>query len=594
MKKIKFRFKKAKPAKVKAKPAKSKMKKRLNLIRNMKISRKYMTAFFTTAGLFLIAGVIVYIQLIKGQQDIEKIDEYSKRVNDMADMSAIIQGKDVQIADYLLSESNRYIEAFTDYQEQFDALVEKVEPTMNTEQQKVLFTQIIENDQELNSIFFDEIGSALDSGQQYLAGLIRNRSSELRSTTVGLVDELMNIVKKDQEEAVQQSKSSLDASALLLVIAIPVALIAGIVLMLFISRSISSNLNNVVKITSEVASGNLLVKSMEYNSKDEIGQLANAVNQMKENIHNILLKVSSASELVSSRSDVLTQSAVEVKEGNEQIATTMEELSSGSETQANSASDLAESMNDFVQRVKLSEQNGQEIAKSSENVLSLTNDGTTLMKQSVTQMNQIDTIVAEAVGKVQGLENQSNEISKLVSVIKDIADQTNLLSLNAAIEAARAGEHGKGFAVVADEVRKLSDQVASSVGEITTIVQSIQMETNDVVTSLNSGYSEVKEGTSQIEATGRSFETINSSVSEMAEKITTISVNLKDIAENSSNMNNLIEEIASVSEESAAGVEQAAASSQQTSSSMEEVSSNADELAKLAEQLNDELKVFKL
>lgn len=561
---------------------------------NTKISRKYLFVFLFTAVLFLIAGGVVFLQLTKGQKDVQAIDQYSSRVNDMADMAALIQTKDVQIADYLLTKKSRFVDSFEEYQAQFDELKEKIEPSLTTDEQREIFNKIVENDAKVNEMFYGEISDAVNNNQEYMAMSIRAQSSELRSYTIELVTELMDIVKKDQKKVVLQSKSSLQAGITTLSVVNIAAIILGVILLLLVSKRISISLTKVVDMTKEVANGNLRVHSIDYKGKDEIGQLADAVNQMKDNIQGILYKVASAANTLSKRSEQLTQSAVEVREGNEQIASTMEELSSGSENQANSATDLAERMNSFVQKVHHSEKDGLEIAGTSNNVLSLTNEGQVLMKSSVVQMEQIDTIVSEAVERVQGLDKQSLEISKLVSVIKDIADQTNLLSLNAAIEAARAGEHGKGFAVVAEEVRKLSDQVSASVGEITTIVNSIQNETGHVVNSLNKGYTEVKEGTAQIEETGRNFASIHNSVSEMVTKIETISKNLRNIADNTNDMNNLIEDIAAISEESAAGVEQAAASAQQTSSSMEEVSMSAAELEKLAEQLNNELKVFKL
>lgn len=224
----------------------------------------------------------------------------------------------------------------------------------------------------------------------------------------------------------------------------------------------------------------------------------------------------------------------------------------------------------------------------------MTNEGKQYMEDTSQQMAKIDGIVQDAVKKMAILDNQTQEINHLVVIIQKIADQTNLLALNAAIEAARAGEHGRGFAVVADEVRKLAEQVAVSIADITGFVEKIQVESNRVSDSLQSGYAEVEEGTSQIAKTGQTFNQINTSVTTMVEDIKGISDNLESIKVNSEIMNGSIEEIASVSEESAAGVEQTSAASQQITSSMEEVAGSSEQLSNLAENLADMVGRFKL
>lgn len=377
-------------------------------------------------------------------------------------------------------------------------------------------------------------------------------------------------------------------------ISLVVVLLLAIIVSLWVTKGITKPIKLVMERMKNIASGDLSHEPLETKYNNEIGQLVIATNNMNQNMRGLLNQINIVSETVSSQSEELTQAASEVKSGTEQVATTMEELATAAETQANSSSDLATIMGTFADRVEVANENGERIQENSSGVLEMTTKGSQIMNSSTEQMIKIDHIVKDAVGKMQSLDNQSQEISKLISVIKDVADQTNLLALNAAIEAARAGEHGKGFAVVADEVRKLAEQVALSVNDITGIVTNIQTESSVVADSLRDGYAEVEQGTAQIEITGETFNEISSAITEMVQSIQAVSVNLSEIAANSQEMNGSIEEIASVSEEAAAGVEQTAASAQQTSGSMEEVAGSSDHLAKLAEELNELVGRFKL
>ncbi|WP_188206870.1 methyl-accepting chemotaxis protein [Alkalibacillus aidingensis] len=377
------------------------------------------------------------------------------------------------------------------------------------------------------------------------------------------------------------------------IIVIAISVLLGLIVMVSIIRSITKPVNKLSTSINKIREGDL-TEEIDVNSRDEIGQLALGMREMQHSLREVIQNVSTASEHLSSQSEELTQSANEVKEGSLQVAATMQEISSGSETQANNSSELSSVIGEFTTKVQEAHENGELIQQNSNDVLTITDEGHQLMNSSNEQMEKIDTVVQDAVQKVQGLDTQAQKISKLISVIQDIAEQTNLLALNAAIEAARAGEHGKGFAVVADEVRKLAEQVSDSVTDITDIVSTIQNESSVVTESLKGGYKEVEQGTQQIKLTGEKFAGINEGITEVVDSIKTITSHLSEMAAGSQQMNSSIQEIAAVSEESAAGIEQTSASTQQTSSSMEEVASSSDNLAKLAEQLNDLVRQFKI
>ncbi|WP_068676431.1 methyl-accepting chemotaxis protein [Oceanobacillus sp. Castelsardo] len=561
--------------------------------RNINIGWKYGLILAIVIICFVISSVFTSLSIMDVGEKVDVMKLRGERAVKITEMGSLERGKGIRVVQYVQDQNPNLIEEFNTRKEKFDTLESELQDRMYTPEQKSLFEEITSNDEELNSLF-DDIVSAMNDGKEAEAISYVANANEIRSQTVDLLDSLLTIVDDERVKTASEALNSKDVALKIQVFAVIISTIIGIVLVLYVSRIISRNLMKVVEVSEMVANNDLTVERIDYDGNDEIGKLANSTNKMTENLRNMVQQVSHVTETVSSRSEELTQSANEVKMGTEQISVTMEELASGSETQSNHSTELSSQMDTYMNKIEETNANGEKVQVESDEVLEMTQEGSKLMESSRSQMENIDQIVQNSVQKVQGLNKQSEEISKLVFVIKDIADQTNLLALNAAIEAARAGEQGRGFAVVADEVRKLAEQVGDSVTDISTIVDNIQKEISTVTQSLQGGYEEVERGTSQIQLTGEKFNGIRNSVTDMATSIQMITANMSNLTEIGQGMNSSIQEVAAISEESAAGIEQTSASTQQTSSSMEEVAESANELARLAEELNGMIRRFKL
>ncbi|WP_394581115.1 methyl-accepting chemotaxis protein [Cytobacillus firmus] len=563
-------------------------------LRDIKIGWKYGGALLIVFILFGIAAAIV-LGLVKDIGDnVSALEKRGDRAVRITEMGSLTRAKAIRVFEYLYKPETKFMDEFQDRREQFNELEAQIRENMDTEEKLVIFDKIVAQDQKLNEIFFRKLVPAMDKGDKEASELFAGEASEIQLETVKLLDELLVIVNEERAQAVKAAKDSQFRTFNTLIISMLAAVILGALITFLISRMVSRSMNEVVSITNRIAKGELDVPEIQYRGKDEIGRLAEAVNTMSHNLRTTIQQVYEVSQTVSGQSEELSQSAEEVKAGSQQVASTMQELASGSEAQATHASNLSAFMETFTDNMQEASSSGEAVFESSKKVMDMTAKGSRLMEASIQQMGIIDQIVQDGVGKMKSLDAQSQEISKLVSVIKDIADQTNLLALNAAIEAARAGEQGRGFAVVADEVRKLAEEVTVSVTDITGIVSSIQTESANVAESLQGGYEEVEKGTSQIKTTGQTFTEISTAIKDMADSIQSITEKMETMAGKSQQMGASIEEIASVSEEAAAGIEQTSASSQQTSSSMEEVSRSSEELSQMAEELNKLVGRFKL
>lgn len=553
---------------------------------------KILTGFLAIIILVTALGIYNFYANSKANAETESIVEEQlplliadeKLAFNMAQRVALSRG-------YILFGDEEFKSSFMEYTEESAALEEETLASFDSAELEALTEKSIEWEQIITS----EVFPAYEAGNENEAKQILNTTAkplarEIMTGFEDLATEREGLITSAGENVLESGRNLMTTGTVISVLVI----LSGIGIAFFMARAISAPVKAVMQRMQSIAEGDLSQEPMQTTARDETGKLVQAANQMNDNMAQLLTQIKTMSTNVSDQSQNLTHSANEVKAGSQQVAVTMEELASGAESQATSASSIASLMSDFTENVSDAHIKGEDVRSASTHILSITNEGRELMDNSVHQMEKIDAIVKNAAIKVEGLDKQSQEISKLVSVINDIANQTNLLALNAAIEAARAGEQGRGFAVVADEVRKLAEQVSASITDITSIVEGIQNESSAVAASLQAGYKEVEIGTTQIQTTGDTFNTINTAIQEMAENLQSVTKNLAAISSSSQEINASIEEIASVSEESAAGVEQTAASVQQTSSSMEEVSANSENLNDLARQLNAEVDKFKL
>ncbi|MEG0470879.1 MAG: methyl-accepting chemotaxis protein [Solibacillus sp.] len=539
-------------------------------------------------GLYIVYNVYAMNQSNQATENI--VDEELQLLITDYELASSIALRIAAARGYVLSGEERYKEIFIENNER--ALKNEEIRTAITKDGE--FGEYAAMAKEWSSGIQKDVFEVYDNGNKTLAYQnlldMGEKATEIREAYENLAEHRKQSINEIGTTVIEDGVKSQIASVIVGIVIVIVSIITAIISARIISRPIIV----VTKRMQKIANGDLSEPPLVVRSKDEVGQLTETTNYMTETMNSLLKHIQTVSNDVAAHSEELMQSATEVKTGTEQIVDTVTEIASGTEVQASNASDVATTMTDFTTKVTDVNASSDEVNRYSDEVMNLTKEGSRLMEASTNQMMTIDHIVKDAVVSVDELSKQTQEISTLVSVIHNIADQTNLLALNAAIEAARAGEHGKGFAVVADEVRKLAEQVSVSVDDITNIVLKIQKDSVLVTTSLESGYEEVAKGTTQIASTSATFTHIAEAVHAMSIRIEDMSGKLEDVVHNTATINKSVDEIAAVSEQSAAGIEETSATIQQAASSMDEITNSAVNLAEMAENLNETARKFKL
>jgi Methyl-accepting chemotaxis protein len=363
---------------------------------------------------------------------------------------------------------------------------------------------------------------------------------------------------------------------------------------LFIAKKITNPLQQMIVFCKELEEGDFRDKPGHLQRKDELGQLADALINMRNKLRNVLKQVNESAEQVAASAEELTASSEQSAQAVTQVATSINDVAQGAENQLAAVNKTTAVVEQMAKGISQAAGNSNQVAANSGKASEKAKKGNASLHKAVSQMGNITQTVSDSAKMVNQLGARSKEIGQIIDAITGIAGQTNLLALNAAIEAARAGEQGRGFSVVAEEVRKLAEQSQEAAGKIATLIGEIQGDTERAVVAMNQGTREVEVGTEVVNAAGKIFEEIAELVTEATVQMNGISLVMQQIASGSEQIVVAVENIDTLSKAAADESQNVSAATQEQSASMEEIASASQSLAKLAQELQTAVNHFRV
>ncbi|PAB57741.1 methyl-accepting chemotaxis protein [Anaeromicrobium sediminis] len=398
------------------------------------------------------------------------------------------------------------------------------------------------------------------------------------------------IIQKDELMTLANSINNI-----IMVLVLVSIILSSLFIMLFANKFT----NPLLKISEQlktISKGDFSIKlsSNLMNRNDEIGILANGINQMQDDLKNLVSQIKDSSDTLSHTFDNVVQMTEENKNTINEISRAINEVAMSADDEAKEIEDGANNVNDLAESINLVSDKIQDIKdlaiKSSKN----NNVGLDTINTLIEKSQEVQSSVTHVNNMVVEMDRMAEEIGVITDTIANISEQTNLLALNAAIEAARAGEEGRGFAVVAEEVRKLAEQSNASTQTIKDIINKIQLQSKTALEGINKAREITDEQDTSVMMTQSSFQEISSSIEGLYEAVDNVQSYNEDMNIKKDKLLDMITNLSALSEETAASTEEVAASSEEQSASMETILNYVINLNSLVDELKNHAKKFKI
>ncbi|MGN7386348.1 methyl-accepting chemotaxis protein [Sporosarcina sp. SAFN-015] len=558
----------------------------------MTVGKKLWVGFLAILSIVLLVGV-------SGLWALSKLDgEYRYLIDDKINNVMLLeQLLSAQHADaknirgYIIYKDESYIEQRKEIMDAIKGKIKALDQSIHTQSEREIMKEVKETSKSAEQIS-ELIVRDVQAGNTDSAMDLAKEVSFYQEEVSANLQQLIHQQETEQKHTEEQLQTVLKWIYVSIGGLIGIAVVASIIIARIISRSIARPVRKMTASLLQLANGDFTAGPISVRNKDEIGEMAIALNGMTEDLRGILTTVKESAVQLAVHAEELSASSEESLAASETVAEITERNLMASDVQVTKVNESNLSLNEMLKGITRISDDNERMQHASTEVAVLVTDGASQMKEVNEQMGKISSSIKRSSDTIGQLATHSEKIREVTSVITMMAEQTNLLALNAAIEAARAGEHGKGFAVVAEEVRQLADQSKRSAGHIGRMIDEMVHNVERSIITAEEGNSFIAKGRALSESTGEVFQRIESATVMMNDAMNAVSTNIQELRSMTDIISAESLSVLDLALQTSAEAQSASAATEEQLSANAEISSHAQTLAILSDRLRGDVNRF--